>query len=512
MTQRQGIEAGKAFVRFGVEDAEFKKGLMAARERLQAFGKSVAAIGAGFAAAGAIGLAPFVAGLRSLTTAGDLIDKASQRAGLAADEFQRLRFALEQSGGSGADAEKLARSLAASAFQLQRGSATYVEAAEALGVSLDDLTTGSTIDRINALANAYAEAGDKAVAFGALQVLAGRGAAQLIPLANGGRDALIGLGDQFDRVNLGASGDVIKDAAAFTDAVNILRTALRSLSLTIGASVSGPLASIAEPIAASVGAVREFTEANRGLVAGFGALAAGVAALGVAGVAIGGLATALGVAIVFIPPAVALLAPLVPVILGISAGVALIAAGLATLEIQTGQVSSALVVLGRSAAAATTGLRAAFGGIVDALASSDFEAAGELAGLGFVSGLAAAFKALGIGSLLAALGIDGIEEAAAAAEFRIGQIRAGLRRGGLGAAGGGGGSEPPFGDVAEGVRRFNRGTFDSNPRLGAFSRGDMWRQLVSAVNAAAAEAKRAADGIEEGRFDDPAGVAGGVFR
>lgn len=503
MTNKRGIEAGKAFVRFGVDMTSFEKGLRSARARLTSFSASAAKIGAGFGAAGALGLSPFLVGLRSLATAGDLIDKSSQRAGLAADEFQRLRFALEQSGSGGANLERLAKSLGNAVFNLNKGTKTYTDAAEALGISTNDLTSGTNVDRINLLANAYANAGDKAEALGALSVLAGRGAQALIPAANGGVDSLLRLAEQFDRLNLGDSDATVAAGRDLADSVNVIRSAFGSLVRTIGATVSPAIDALAEPIAKVVGGFKSFAESAPGVLRVVAVAATAITGVGVALGAVAAGAAALGVFTLLVPVIVSAL----PAFVGISAAIIGITGvlGVAGLALQDfNRETGALTAAWRIAAAVVSDALDDIGrGLTDAaaqLGDGEWTRAGESAAAGFISGFVDFLTKSKAGKAILDL-LPGLKVADFVSDSLL-DVREKTRPSSSASDAASGAAA----GAAGAIRGFNRGTFSSDPRFAAGGTSvKPIEDVAKNTKATADDTRRIREAVEDATFGNAAG-------
>lgn len=515
MAGRRGIEAGRAFVRFGVDMTDFERGLRSARQRLNAFGQAVTGIGAAITGIGLAGLTPFIAGLRSLTTAGDTIDKASQRAGVAADEFQRLRFALEQTGASGDTAERAFRGLSRFVRQVEEGSSSATEALSRLGLDRNALG-GGVLETLTTILESVRELSDDPIVRGGLlQQIFGRAGTELLPLLNAGPGGLQSLLQQFEDLNLGVDDGVVREAAAFTDAVNVFRTSVRSLSLTVGAAVSGPLGDLAVTFSRLVGGIKEFVSNNGELVATFAAIAGAVTVIGVATTAIGGVALGLGVIVGFLPAIAGFViagGKILAIVAGIGAAIVGLSAGLVTLERNTRAVSVAFSTLAATIATVFSGLAGGLSNSLNALIVGNFRAVGEQAGLAFASGLIRAYERLGIDGLFKLIGINdpgllatvaeaAIEASAGALENQAEEAIQRIRES-LGGVGG-----------IRGRRGVTVGTFSDDPRLGSIgSVSDIGRTTAS-INRNAERAARAAEVVadvaSDFRFGSGTGLAFG---
>src|ERR1051325_10976194 len=91
---RQSIEMGKGHVTLGTDQSQLDKGLEQARAKFQAWGKSIAAMGAGIVAAATLITAPFLTGLSVFSKWGDEIVRASRLTGMSFESVQSTAYGL----------------------------------------------------------------------------------------------------------------------------------------------------------------------------------------------------------------------------------------------------------------------------------------------------------------------------------------------------------------------------------------------------------------------------------
>jgi len=381
MAGGRAIRAGRAFVELFADDRRLVRGLRRAQRRLRSAGQSIAGVGArlgGFAAVAGAGLGAMV---RQFIQVGDQLDKMSIRTGISAEALSELGFAAEQNGSS---LETLGKAILRMNRRLGRITAgqaegSQVEALKALGLTAEELERLSPEERLLAIADAMSRMADPAEAAGLAQRAFGTQVDEILPLLLQGRAGIEAYREEARRLGLTLSQDTAASAAALLDALNRLFRVVKRVGVAIGASLAPMLTDIADKAALAARWVLDFSQQNRGLVVGFAkivAIAAVVAAvlltvgavvLG-ASAALGILASAIGVITGIIG---ALLSPI-----GIAIA-AVVALGVAILR-WTGAGSRAMEFLRERVAALGQFFRRVLGGIRDALAAGDIEAAAEV--------------------------------------------------------------------------------------------------------------------------------------
>lgn len=164
--------------------------------------KAVAGIGAAIGA---------LSGLRKLTALREVFDeigKTSIAVGATTDELQKLQYALEITGVSGARAEKIYAKIAQNAVYASQGLATYTRIFDYFGVQVRDHEgkLKSNHDLLLELADAYAGAKDQGEAFGYLTQLLGARMARVAVLLKEGSSGIKALEKQAEE-----SGAVVNE-------------------------------------------------------------------------------------------------------------------------------------------------------------------------------------------------------------------------------------------------------------------------------------------------------------
>lgn len=268
---------GALRVNLGLDSAQFSKGAKQATTTVQRLGASMQKFGAAMSLVSA----GIVAALRSQLNAADDAAKAAQRVGLSVEALTRLRFAADL---SGASAEQLETALARLSRSMQDGNKAFAR----IGVSATDAAgrLRPTEDVLLDLADAFADTPDGAAKTAAAMELLGRSGTMLIPLLNGGADALRDMMAEADALGLTITTRTARAAERFNDSLTRVGGAVTGVGRQIAADLAPVMAEIAEAIA---GLAARFTQMNpqvRAMATTFTVL---TAAIGPAALAIGTL-------------------------------------------------------------------------------------------------------------------------------------------------------------------------------------------------------------------------------
>ena len=244
------IEAGKAFVKFVLDDKGVESKLQSIAGKFRKFGAI------GLAATGPI-LAGFAAAATTFSNAGDRLDKMSKRTGIAVESLSELDHAAAASGTSLETIEKAAAELQKKGIDPRR---------------FDEIA-----DSIAAIENPTARAQAAMEAFG---TKTGRA---LLPLLSD----LPQLRDEARRMGLVMSTDNANAAAKLNDAFGLVKEQLMAMTIQIGAAIAGPLTNFLSWASQALAWVIEFVRENPKLVAAIAAITVGIAAASFAAVTFG---------------------------------------------------------------------------------------------------------------------------------------------------------------------------------------------------------------------------------
>src|SRR5690606_9259026 len=177
-------------------------------------------------AASAVGAALFEV-TRQTASAGNLASEGAQSAGISAQAYGRLTYALRQSGARASETDQFFKQLNQT-LESDKPSAKAAAALESLNVSVYRLANGSVdLERfINDLSDAFARMPDGARKSAIAADLFGRTGTRLIPFLNRGSAGLKTLGDEAERFGAVFSQDALRASVNFTSAFDALITAI----------------------------------------------------------------------------------------------------------------------------------------------------------------------------------------------------------------------------------------------------------------------------------------------
>jgi hypothetical protein len=297
MASAQGIRAGKAYVEVGANNSNLLKGLHAAQDRVEAFGKGVMAVGGTLTGLGSAILAPLLGAAKSFADAGSTLNDASARTGVSVEALSALSFAADQTG-TNLDAVELAigkmqKALVAGSEENLQAAGTFA----ALGLSVKSLMKLSPDQQFEAMAKAIASIQDPTAKAGAAMQVFGKSGTKIIPLI----DDLDALSRQARELGLVMSTQDAAAADALGDAMDTVGASLKRAANVVGAALAPILTEVADTIARVIKTTVDWVAANQALIVttlkvGAGLVAAG-AALVVLGTAIVAIANPIGLVI-----------------------------------------------------------------------------------------------------------------------------------------------------------------------------------------------------------------------
>ena len=243
-----GIEAGKGYVKFLLEDKEFQKGLKGIGTKLQNVGKI-----------GMAATAPLIAGFTAATAAfvatGDELEKMSQRTGFAVETLSGLKYAADQSGTSLAGIDKAAKKMATGILDADKGTGGLYESLGTLGVSLDALQKQTPEQQFLTLSDAISRVENPTLKAALAQKVFGRAGTELLPMLNDGAKGVFALMRRHHELGLEMSGPAAHAAVELGDNLADLKEQVFAMAEQIGAAIAGPITDFAkylQPILAGV--------------------------------------------------------------------------------------------------------------------------------------------------------------------------------------------------------------------------------------------------------------------
>lgn len=383
------------FVEIGTDDKKLHSGLKAAEQRLKSFESFLTGLGSGLLLKKGIDFGKELFG--GFVERGDQIKKASDRIGDTAENVSLLGYAAEQ---SGTNLEGLETGIKKMQKAIVEGAEHGGEMADALrdvGLEATALSTRTPTDQLFAIGDALEKIDNPAKRAATAMKIMGKSGTELIPLLKDGSKGLRSLMEEGKLAGALVTAEEAAQSERIGDSVQRTLTAakytLQSFFKAIvphGDEIEG--ASFA--LLRFLKGVREWVEENR-------ALTAGVLGVTAASVVAGGTLIALGVAAKVGGAGFGLLATSVKLsfgalaLLATPAGIALTTIGALAVAVgyllaTTEKGQGVLTFFGNGWRELADIFATTWGGINDALASGDLEAAGEIA----MAGLKAAWLQL----------------------------------------------------------------------------------------------------------------------
>lgn len=389
MSNAGAIRAGRAYVELFADKSPFVRTLRSGEKDFKAFGGRVLKIGSAIAGVGAgiiAGLAPAVL---LFASAGDQLDKMSKRTGASVEALSGLSYAAERSGSNLEDVEKALKKTQENMLKATLGSAEAAQGFTLLGLSVGQLSGMKPEDQLLLIGDRLSKIKNPAARAGMAMKVFGEAGVKLLPMFENGAKGVGELMKRAEDLGLVMSTKDATAAAKLRDALDDVTSTVGGLYKNIGAALAPVVTELALGIANVVAWLSKWISANRPLVVTIAKIAAAVlvagsaiAAIGAgiiaAGAVLGGLATILttiGAVIGTVVGALGLL--LTP----LGAGIALLVAGVGAWAYFSGAAGESIDFITDAFWGLLDDASKAWGGIADALAAGDLEAAAKIAWL-----------------------------------------------------------------------------------------------------------------------------------
>jgi hypothetical protein len=242
-------QIGNLNVRLGIDTAQFANGLKQAQSSLAGLSGSLKTLAAGAAAGAAAALTGLAFALNNSLKRMDDLGKAAQKVGIPVDEFSKLEYAARLSDVSLDSLTTTLARFSRSLSEISAGGENDAGAAlRALGISATDaegrLRPTSAI--IEDVAGKFETMRDGANKTALAVALFGRSGADMIPLLNGGREAIRGAGEELQQFGGVVTPEAARQAEQFNDNLTRLQTAGSGLSQQLASAVLPALVDLAE--------------------------------------------------------------------------------------------------------------------------------------------------------------------------------------------------------------------------------------------------------------------------
>lgn len=220
-----------------------------------------AAVGAGVAVTNAA---------KSVAEYGDTIDKNSQKMGLSAEAYQEWDYVMNLAGTSMGNMGTGLKTLTNKLDDAKNGSEGSIAMFEQLGLSMEDLQSMSREDVFGAVITSFQGMADSTERAALANDLFGKSGQELTPLFNTSTEETAELIQKLNDMGAVMSGDSVKGAAAFQDALTTLQTSLSGIKNSVIGELLPSFTSVIEGITGLVngteGADQQLTAGIQGLV------------------------------------------------------------------------------------------------------------------------------------------------------------------------------------------------------------------------------------------------------
>lgn len=250
-------DLARLVVRLEAQTAQYMAQLDKANKRLAQFDKqasvSASRIAAGLAAAAASAGAAFAGMAYQAVVAADDMGKLAQSSGVAVESLSQLEYAASLSGSSldelSIGLNKLAKQAAAAA----QGSASAVDAFNAIGVSVKnaDGSMRGTEQIMLDIADRFSQIEDGAAKAALAQEIFGKSGTKLIPFLNQGRAGIEALKKEADALGLTITDKAAKAAEEFNDNLDRVKFTAKGLANQAAQQLLPVFGAMAERFAAA---------------------------------------------------------------------------------------------------------------------------------------------------------------------------------------------------------------------------------------------------------------------
>ena len=230
---------GALRVVLGIDTAAFSTGLKAAGSKLAGFGSALRTAIVPIAAISTAAIAGIGVAVKGTIDAADEMSKAASKFGIPIEELSRLKYAADLSDvslqGLGTSVGRLSKNMVSAAS----GAGPMADAFTAAGIAVQnaDGSLRSSSDVLDDLADKFASMPDGAEKTALAMQLMGRSGAEMIPLLNGGSEALAKMKAEADTFGQVFTAEMGGQAEAFNDNITRLQGAFANLSADLTAKL-----------------------------------------------------------------------------------------------------------------------------------------------------------------------------------------------------------------------------------------------------------------------------------
>lgn len=195
-----------------------------------------------------------------VASAGDTIDKMSQKIGISREAYQELDFVCSQSGTSVNTLQMGIKTLTNQMQSAQSGTKSAVEAFKTLGLSIYD-TNGNLKDQetmmweaMSALQSMENQTEKAALA----NDLFGRSGSELMPLLNGASGSIEEMRQKAHELGLVMSDEFVDNSVEFTDTIDQVKRSLSAAGMTVAGAFLPYIQDFGEKLVEHIPTIQEF--------------------------------------------------------------------------------------------------------------------------------------------------------------------------------------------------------------------------------------------------------------
>lgn len=305
MAGRRDVEAGSAYVRLWMNSTEFDRGVRTLKRNLNDVGNWFAKVGGVIAFAGTAITGAIVSATRSFATFGDDLNDMAVRTGISASSLSELKYAADKSGASLTALERAIKSMQRVLYEAFRGTKTYVEILDSLGISAESLEGIGVEKQFVKIATAVAAIEDPMTRAALAMKIFGRSGVDILPMITGD---MTKLRREAEELGLTISEESAESASKFDDAMVKLTSSGEAVWKRIGEAAAPTLTTIADVVAGYSTAVQEWIGNNQEFVATTLKVSAGITAVGYGLLQLGGMLKTASIAVAGLSTAMTFLA------------------------------------------------------------------------------------------------------------------------------------------------------------------------------------------------------------
>jgi hypothetical protein len=222
----------KLTLQIGASISGLQSGLNSAKNAVSKFGAGIksAISGVGGTIAGLVGVGSLIAFGKAAIDSADQVADGSKRIGVSAEQYQKLRYAAEQSGAGIESIEAGFKKMSSTVTDANSGNQTAIATINSLGVSMDELAGKSPNEIFEIMADALSQVSDSTKQASLAQDIFGKGGMSLIPLLGTYKE----LGQEIQNAGGIMSNEAVAAADAFNDSMNKLGTTLKAVVVNSG--------------------------------------------------------------------------------------------------------------------------------------------------------------------------------------------------------------------------------------------------------------------------------------